>query len=49
MSHQRALHVITEGYPGTVMQPFRHLPAPILDDLAVISGLFRVQLPQGKP
>ena len=49
VSHQRALHVITEGYPGTVMQPFRHLPAPILDDLAVISGLFRVQLPQGKP
>lgn len=49
VSHERALHVITEGYPGTVMQPYRHLPAPILDDLAVISGLFRIAPPQDKP
>lgn len=41
LSRQRALHVITEGYPGTVMQPYRNLPEAVLEDLATISNNFR--------
>ena len=37
----RALAVITNGYPGTVMQPYRALPEPVLQDLAAISNALR--------
>ncbi|MDD4702379.1 MAG: c-type cytochrome, partial [Desulfovibrio sp.] len=43
MTHARALEVITNGYPGTVMPPFRHLPQEVLEDLAIISNTFRVK------
>lgn len=38
---ERAFAVITEGYPGTVMQPFRALPEEVRRDLAIISESFR--------
>ncbi|MBB5144256.1 c-type cytochrome [Desulfovibrio intestinalis] len=43
MTHARALEVITNGYPGTVMPPFRHLPQEVLEDLTIISNTFRVE------
>ena len=43
MTHARALEVITNGYPGTVMPPFRHLPQDVLEDLTIISNTFRVE------
>ena len=42
VTHARALEDITNGYPGTVMPPFRHLPQEVLEDLTVISNTFRV-------
>lgn len=42
LTHEHALAVITNGYPGTAMQPFRAYPAQTLEDLAVISNSFRV-------
>ena len=41
LTTERALAVITEGYPGTVMQPYRALPDTIRQDLASISNGFR--------
>ncbi len=41
LTRERALEVITNGYPGTVMQPFRALPQDIREDLAVLSASFR--------
>lgn len=41
LTPERALAVITDGYPGTVMQPYRALPAATLQDLATISNTFR--------
>lgn len=37
LTPERALAVITEGYPGTVMQPYRDLPETTLHDLANLS------------
>jgi len=37
----RGLTVITEGYPGTVMQPYRDLPEQVRADLAALSGHLR--------
>lgn len=42
LTHQRALAVITEGYPGTAMQPYRELPGEVRRDLADISNSFRI-------
>lgn len=41
LTPERALAVISEGYPGTVMQPFRALPEETRQDLAAISNSFR--------
>lgn len=41
LTPERALTVITDGYPGTVMQPYRALPEPVRQDLAAISNGFR--------
>lgn len=41
LTSTRALAVITEGYPGTVMQPYRALPEAVRQDLAAISNAFR--------
>ncbi len=38
---ERALTVITNGYPGTVMQPYRDLPEAVRRDLVSISNEFR--------
>jgi len=37
----RGLTIITEGYPGTVMQPYRNLPEQVRTDLAALSGQLR--------
>ncbi|WP_291330140.1 c-type cytochrome [Desulfovibrio sp. UCD-KL4C] len=37
----RAFKIITEGYPGTVMQPFRALPENIRHDLVTLTALLR--------
>lgn len=41
LTHERALEVIRNGYPGTVMPPFRAFPEPVLEELAAISNSFR--------
>lgn len=41
LTPERALTVITEGYPGTAMVSFRNLPEEVRRDLAVISESFR--------
>jgi mono/diheme cytochrome c family protein len=37
----RALTIITDGYPGTVMQPYRALPETVRRDLVTLSNGFR--------
>ncbi|WP_300848131.1 cytochrome c, partial [uncultured Bilophila sp.] len=41
LTHERALAVIRNGYPGTVMPPFRAFPEAVLEELAAISNSFR--------
>jgi len=41
LTPERALAVITDGYPGTVMQPYRDLPETVRQDLAGISNGWR--------
>ena len=41
VSHERALKIITEGYPGTGMPAYRNQPAAVRDDLAIICNSFR--------
>lgn len=41
LTPERALDVITEGYPGTVMQSYRALSEAIRLELAIISNSFR--------
>ncbi|EFL50893.1 conserved hypothetical protein [Solidesulfovibrio fructosivorans JJ]] len=41
LTPERALAIITDGYPGTVMQPYRALPETTRQDLATISNTFR--------
>jgi mono/diheme cytochrome c family protein len=41
LTPERALAVITDGYPGTVMQPYRDLPESVRQDLAGISNGWR--------
>ncbi|WP_374282959.1 cytochrome c [Desulfovibrio sp.] len=41
VSHERALKIITEGYPGTGMPAYRNQPAKVREDLAIISNSFR--------
>jgi mono/diheme cytochrome c family protein len=43
LTPERTLTVITEGYPGTVMQPYRDLPEAVRTDLARLSGRLRVR------
>ncbi|OIQ49783.1 Cytochrome c [Pseudodesulfovibrio hydrargyri] len=38
---ERSLQIITEGYPGTVMQPYRDLPEETRRDLVAISSNLR--------
>ncbi|WP_461210489.1 cytochrome c [Desulfocurvus sp. DL9XJH121] len=33
----RAMQIISEGYPGTVMQPYRHLPEDVLRGLTALA------------
>ncbi|MHC1711050.1 MAG: cytochrome c [Solidesulfovibrio sp.] len=42
LTPERALAIITEGYPGTVMQPYRALPEAVRQELVTISNGFRV-------
>lgn len=42
LTPERALTIITEGYPGTVMQPYRALPEEVRRDLVAISNSFRI-------
>jgi len=46
VTHERALAIITGGYPGTGMQGYRNLPEAVRDDLAIISNSFRISPPQ---
>jgi mono/diheme cytochrome c family protein len=41
LTPERAMTVITDGYPGTVMQPYRALPEAVRQDLVGISNAFR--------
>ena len=41
LTPERALTVITDGYPGTVMQPYRALSEAVRRDLVIISNGFR--------
>lgn len=41
ISHEQALKIITEGYPGTGMPAYRNQPATVREDLAIISNSFR--------
>lgn len=41
MTHERALKIITEGYPGTGMPAYRNQPEKVREDLAIISNSFR--------
>ena len=41
VSHERALKIITEGYPGTGMPAYRNQPEKVREDLAIISNSFR--------
>ena len=41
VSHERALKIITEGYPGTGMPAYRNQPAAVREDLAIISNSYR--------
>ncbi|MDR0239655.1 MAG: c-type cytochrome [Deltaproteobacteria bacterium] len=41
LTPERAMDVITAGYPGTVMQPFRALPENLRRDLAGMANSFR--------
>ena len=41
VSHERALKIITEGYPGTGMPSYRNQPEKVREDLAIISNSFR--------
>ncbi|OIO00593.1 MAG: hypothetical protein AUJ49_09545 [Desulfovibrionaceae bacterium CG1_02_65_16] len=43
LTPERALAVITEGYPGTVMQPYRDLPDGTRRELAVFCQRLRVK------
>lgn len=45
LTPERALAVITEGYPGTAMVPFRALSKTVREDLAGISNSFRAIAP----
>jgi mono/diheme cytochrome c family protein len=38
---ERSLQIITDGYPGTVMQPYRALPEETRRDLVAISSNLR--------
>ena len=42
LTPERALTIITEGYPGTVMQPYRALPEEVRRDLVAIGNSFRI-------
>ena len=41
VTHERALKIITEGYPGTGMPAYRNQPEKVREDLAIISNSFR--------
>jgi mono/diheme cytochrome c family protein len=41
LTPERAIAVITDGYPGTVMQPYRALPEAVRQDLVTIGNGFR--------
>lgn len=41
LTPERALAIITEGYPGTAMQPYRDLPDTVREALVIISNSFR--------
>jgi len=43
LTAERALAVITEGYPGTVMQPYRDLPEQVRRDLGTICQSLRAR------
>nr|WP_294511252.1 c-type cytochrome [uncultured Bilophila sp.] len=41
LTPEHALEVITNGYPGTAMQPYRDLPDTLRAELAAVSNTFR--------
>lgn len=41
LTHEQALKIITEGYPGTGMPAYRNQPQAVREDLAIISNSFR--------